>query len=124
MKKACLLFLIVAVSGLLAVAAQVNVTGDWSFTITTPRGERTSDIKFVQEGEKLTVTMQGMRGGEITGEGTVKGDAIEWSITREGPQGSFTMTYKGKIQDANTITGEVEMGNFGTATWKAVRKTG
>lgn len=36
MKKACLLFLIVAVSGLLAVAAQVNVTGDWSFTITTP----------------------------------------------------------------------------------------
>lgn len=124
MKKACLVFLLLAISGLLTLAAQVNVTGDWSFTITTPRGERTSDIKFVQDGEKLTVTMQGMRGGEITGEGTVKGDNIEWSITREGPRGSFTMTYKGKIQDANTITGEVEMGNFGTATWKAVRKTG
>jgi len=124
MKKVCLVFLLLAISGLLTLAAQVNVTGDWSFTITTPRGERTSDIKFVQDGEKLTVTMQGMRGGEITGEGTVKGDNIEWSITREGPQGSFAMTYKGKIQDANTISGEVEMGNFGTATWKAVRKTG
>ncbi|MGQ9800878.1 MAG: hypothetical protein ACUVRL_04345 [Candidatus Saccharicenans sp.] len=124
MKKAYLFFLILAISGLLTLTAQVNVTGDWTFTITTPRGERTSDIKFVQDGEKLTVTMQGMRGGEITGEGTVKGDNIEWSITREGPQGSFTMTYKGKIQDANTIAGEVEMGNFGTATWKAVRKTG
>lgn len=124
MKKTCLVILLLAISGLLTLAAQVNVTGDWTFTITTPRGERTSDIKFVQDGEKLTVTMQTMRGGEITGEGTVKGENIEWSITREGPQGSFTMTYKGKIQDANTITGEVEMGNFGTATWKAVRKTG
>lgn len=124
MKKIYFLILILAVSGLLAVAASVNLTGDWTFTITTPRGERTRDIKFVQEGEKLTVTMQGMRGGEITGEGTVKGQDVEWSITREGPQGSFTMTYKGKIQDENTITGEAEMGNFGTATWKAVRKTG
>ncbi|MGB4704718.1 MAG: hypothetical protein WBI18_06560 [Candidatus Saccharicenans sp.] len=124
MKKLFAFLLILATSGLLAVMAQVNVTGEWSFTITTPRGERTSDIKFVQEGEKLTVTMQGMRGGEITAEGTVKGNQIEWSVTRETPQGTFTMTYRGKIEDANTITGEVEMGNFGTATWKAVRKTG
>ncbi len=124
MKKLFAFLLILATSGLLAVMAQVNVTGEWTFTITTPRGERTSDIKFVQEGEKLTVTMQGMRGGEITAEGTVKGNQIEWSVTRETPQGTFTMTYRGKIEDANTITGEVEMGNFGTATWKAVRKTG
>ncbi|MDI6845734.1 MAG: hypothetical protein QME28_06315 [Candidatus Saccharicenans sp.] len=124
MKKLFVFLLILATSGLLAVMAQVNVTGEWTFTITTPRGERTSDIKFVQEGEKLTVTMQGMRGGEITAEGTVRGNQIEWSVTRETPQGTFTMTYRGKIEDANTITGEVEMGNFGTATWKAVRKTG
>ncbi len=124
MKKITVLLLVLAISGLFALASQVNVTGEWSFTITTPRGERTSTIKFVQEGEKLKVTMEGMRGGEITGEGTVKGNDIEWSIVRDTPQGQFTMTYKGKIQDKNTITGEVEMGNFGSATWKATRNTG
>jgi hypothetical protein len=124
MKKTCIFFLILAMSGLSILADQVNVTGEWTFTLTTPRGERTSNIKFVQEGEKLTVTMEGMRGGEITGEGTVKGEDIEWSITREGPKGSFTSTYKGKIQDANNITGEVQMGDRGSVSWKATRKTG
>jgi hypothetical protein len=123
MKKVSILFLILTISGLSVLASPVNVTGEWTFTITTPRGERTSDVSFVQEGEKLKVTMQGPR-GEVTGEGTVKGSDIEWSVTRDTPQGQFTITYKGKIQDENNITGEVEMGNFGTATWKATRKTG
>ncbi|MDD8031582.1 MAG: hypothetical protein PHQ25_06225 [Acidobacteriota bacterium] len=123
MKKIYVLVLILVISGLPMLAEQVNVTGDWAFTLTTPRGERTSNLKFVQEGDKLTVTMEGMRGEEITGEGTVKGNDLEWSITREGPRGSFTMTYKGKIQDANNITGEVEMGDRGSVSWKATRKT-
>jgi hypothetical protein len=123
MKKICVLVLIMVMTGLPMLAEQVDVTGDWTFTLTTPRGERTSNLKFVQEGEKLTVTMEGMRGEEITGEGTIKGSDIEWSITREGPRGSFTMTYKGKIQDANKITGEVEMGDRGSVSWKATRKT-
>lgn len=122
MKKVYVLLLVLALSGLLAMAKDVNVTGDWTFTITTPQGERTNDITFVQEGEKLKVTMKSPR-GEVTGEGTVKGSDIEWSITRDTPRGQFTMTYKGKIQDENTITGEVEMGNFGKAAWKATRKT-
>jgi len=121
MKKAYLLILVMALLSLSAIAKDVNVSGDWTFTITTPQGERTNDLTFVQNGEKLTVTMKSSR-GEVTGEGTVKGNDIEWSITRDTPRGQFTMTYKGKIQDENTITGEVEMGNFGTANWKAVRK--
>jgi len=122
MRKTYLLLLVLALLSITAWAKDVNVTGDWTFTITTPQGERTNDITFVQNGEKLTVTMKSPR-GEVTGEGTVKGNDIEWSITRDTPRGQFTITYKGKIQDENTITGEVEMGNFGTASWKAVRKT-
>jgi len=123
MKRVSILLLILTISGLSALASQVNVTGEWTFTITTQRGERTSDISFVQEGEKLKVTMQSPR-GEVTGEGTVKGTDIEWSVIRDTPRGQFTMTYKGKIQDENNISGEAQMGDFGTATWKATRKTG
>jgi hypothetical protein len=101
-------------------AQEVDVTGDWEITITTPRGERTQDINFKQEGEKLTVTMQS-RGGEVTAEGTVKGNEIEWSITRSTQRGEFTMTYTGKIE-GDTMSGEVQMGDFGGGEWKAKKK--
>jgi len=101
-------------------AQEVNVTGDWEMIVTTPRGERTRDVHFKQEGEKLTVTMQGRR-GEVTAEGTVKGNEIEWTITRSTPRGEFTMTYTGKIE-GDTMSGEVQMGDFGSSEWKAKKK--
>jgi hypothetical protein len=123
MKKCLMLVLALAMTGLLVSAAQkqVNVTGDWNFTLTTPRGERQSEATLTQEGEKLTVTMKSQR-GDVTGQGTVKGQDIEWTITRETPRGQFTTTYKGKIADENTMSGEAQMGDFGTMQWKATRK--
>ncbi len=112
----CILLLLVASMS----AQEVNVTGDWEMTITTPRRERTLDVNFKQEGEKLTVTMQG-RGGEVTAEGTVKGNEIEWTITRSTPRGEFTMTYTGKIE-GDTMSGEFQLGDFGSGEWKAKKK--
>ncbi len=100
--------------------AQVNVTGEWDFTMTTPRGEMNSTVKFAQEGESLTVTMISQR-GESTGTGTLKGSDIEWTVTRESPRGTFTVTYKGKV-DGNTMSGQAQMGDFGTMDWKATKK--
>lgn len=102
-------------------AQEVDVTGDWEMTFTTPRGERTQDIHFEQEGEKLTVTWQSFRGEEITAEGTVKGNEIEWSVTRSTPRGEMTMTYKGKVE-ADTMSGEFQMGDRGPIEWTAKRK--
>lgn len=103
-------------------AQQVNVTGDWELTTTSPRGgERTQTISLKQEGEKLTVTMTGRQGEEIKAEGTVKGNEIEWSITRSTQRGEFKITYKGKIE-GDTMSGQMQMGDFGTSDWKAARK--
>ena len=103
-------------------AQQVNVSGDWELTMTTPRGERPPQtITLKQEGEKLTVTMTGRQGEEIKAEGTVKGNEIEWSMTRSTPRGEFTTTYKGKIE-GDTMSGQVQMGDFGTFDWKATKK--
>jgi hypothetical protein len=123
MKKPLILIMAIAMTGLFLAAAQaqVNVTGDWTFTMTTPRGERTSDVKFTQDGEKLTVVMTSQR-GESKGEGTVKGQDIEWTVTRQTQRGEFSMTYKGKIENENTMSGEVEMGQMGAMAWKATRK--
>ena len=119
-KYAIFTFCILVLLAIYLSAQEVNVTGDWEMTITTPRGERTPNIHFEQEGEKLTVTMQGRR-GEVTAEGTVKGNEIEWTITRSTPRGEFTMTYTGKIE-GDTMSGKVQMGDFGSSEWKAEKK--
>ena len=129
MKKSLVLLLGFLLTGLAAfAAAAVDVTGDWEFTMTVgQRGPMTQAMKFVQAGEKLTVTMTRMgRDGnpvEIKGEGTVKGSDVEWTVVRMGRDGQeVKTTYKGKIVDDNTITGTVEMGQMGSVEWKATRK--
>lgn len=121
MKKMCSILALLAFAALGLAAQNADVAGDWQLTLQTPRGERSMDMSIVQEGEKITVTMRGMRGGESTGEGTIKGNAIEWSITRSTPRGEFTSSYKGTVE-GDTMSGTVEMGNFGTMEWTATKK--
>jgi hypothetical protein len=104
----------------LAGAQDIDVTGDWEITTQSPRGERTSDIHFEQEGEKLTVTMQIM-GEEATAEGTVKGNKIEWSVTRSTQRGEFTISYSGTVE-GDAMSGEAQMGDRGSMAWSAKKK--
>jgi hypothetical protein len=118
------LLLVTLVLGLVAVTVSAqdgSVTGNWTLTMTTPRGEQSSTLVLVQTGEKLAVTLKNDR-GESTGSGTVKGAEIEWSITRQTPMGEMTMPYKGKVA-GDTMTGEVTMMDR-AITWKAVRDRG
>lgn len=102
-------------------AQDVNVTGDWELSMETQRGPMTQEMHFEQDGEKLTVTMTTRRGDEITGEGTIKGNEIEWTITRSTPRGEFMMTYKGTVE-GDTMSGEVQMGDRGSMEWTAKKK--
>ena len=88
----------------------------------SPRGgEITRAVHFEQEGEKITVTMESRRGDEFTTEGTIKGNEIEWTVSRETPRGAMTLSYKGTVE-GETMSGTVEMGDFGSADWTAKRK--
>ena len=125
MKKAIVLSLAVLLTGI-AIYAAASLTGNWEYSMTTPRGEQKSDMVFTQTGDKLDVVMKRVgRDGQITetkGTGTVKGADVEFSITRTGRDGNpMTTTYKGKIVDDNTITGKVTMMQ-NEVDWKATRK--
>jgi len=104
MKK--ILTLTVLILGLMVFAAYalVDVSGVWEMSSEGRQGPMTRDITIVQDGDKITVTMPGRQGEEITGEGTVDGNNIQWSITRESPRGEFTMNYKGTV-DGDTMSG-------------------
>jgi hypothetical protein len=125
MKKALLLSLAVLLTGI-SIFAAASLTGNWELTMTTQRGEQKSDMTMTQTGEKLEVVMKRAgRDGAITetkGTGTVKGADVEFSITRTTQRGEMTTTYKGKIENDDTISGKVAMGQMGDADFKIVRK--
>ena len=98
-------------------AADLNVSGKWKVTTTTPRGERTSEMTFLQEGEKLTVTSQNRRGEEVKSSGTVKGNEISWTTKFETPRGEMTVKHTGKVE-GDTMSGTIELGSR-TGEWKA-----
>jgi hypothetical protein len=111
---------LLAFLAVVALAQQTNVSGEWELTMETQRGPMTQTLKIVQDGEKITVTMVSQR-GETTGEGTVKGKDIEWSIKRTGRDGNeMTFTYKGTVE-GTTMSGTVEM-PMGSMEWKATKK--
>ena len=105
---------------LLLTAQEVDVSGDWEMTMQIRDREITQNVRFEQDGEKLTVTMEG-RMGESTGEGTIKGNKVEWTITRETPRGDMTITYSGTVE-GDTMSGEAQMGDFGAMDWAAKKK--
>jgi hypothetical protein len=109
-------FLALAVVSLYAA----DVAGEWEMTSEGRQGPQTQTFKIAQDGEKITVTMEG-RGGEMTGEGTIKDKAIEWTFVRETQRGEMRMLYKGTV-DGNTMTGTVAMGDFGEREWTAKKK--
>ncbi|MFQ5721197.1 MAG: hypothetical protein ACE5GI_01725 [Candidatus Aminicenantales bacterium] len=115
--------LLIITFALPSLASQTDVSGHWQLTMQTRRGEISWSVTFVQDGQSLTVTMVGPRGNETTGTGTIKDSQIEWTITRSTPRGEMTMTYKGEVE-GETMSGEVQFGNFGSREWKATKKQG
>jgi hypothetical protein len=101
-----------------AVAAE-GVSGKWKMTSKSPRGERVSEITMEQTGEKLVVTSKDREGNDVKSEGTVKGTDITWTFKRTGPNGEFTIVYKGKIE-GKTMSGTTEL-PMGSGEWKAER---
>ena len=110
------------VGGAAALQAQdASVAGDWELAAKTQRGEVIWSVVIAQSGESLEVTMTGPRGNSVKGAGTLKGDAIEWSIKVSTPRGEMDVVYKGVVT-GDTMAGEVARGAAGTSEWSAKRK--
>lgn len=114
------LFALLTLTGLAAYAAEpANVAGKWKFTMTSRMGERTYEYTIVQDKEKVTLSWVGREGQEQKAEGTITGNELQWSVTRERPNGTFTMNYKGTVA-GDTITGTAET-PMGALDWKGER---
>ena len=128
---ACLLLV-----GNVAYAQDAEVTGKWTMTLTTPRGERLIHLDLTQEGTEITGTSQG-EGSEETSEvtGTTDGNNITLNMSMGGGRGGGGGGGGGGrggprplegVVDGDTMSGEFSFagrggGGGGSITWKAVR---
>jgi len=113
--------LTVAILASAQLAAQgTNVTGDWTFNVTTDQGGGTPTITFKQEGEKLTGKYVGQLGAaDLTG--TVKGNAIQFTFTVDVQGQQAPVTYKGTVEK-NTMKGTLDIAGMVNGTFTATKK--
>jgi xanthosine utilization system XapX-like protein len=98
-----------------------DVSGIWVMTMQTPQGEMAMDATFTQDKEAIKVSMMSPMGTEMKGEGTIKEQELQWTMAISTPNGEFSLGFKAKL-DGDTMTGEVQMGDFGSSTFSAIKK--
>ena len=104
-----------------ALAQGTNVTGDWTFTVTTDQGSGTPTMTFKQDGEKLSGKYNGQFGSaDLTG--TVKGTAIQFSFTIDVQGQQAPATYKGTVEK-DTMKGTMDIGGMVNGTFTATKKS-
>ena len=102
-------------------AAKVtDVTGTWELNVESPMGSRASDAIFSQAGESLGGKMVSPR-GEVPLTGTMKGDAIAFSITVNAQGQNLQIDYSGTVT-GDTMSGTVVFGSFGDGKWTGKKK--
>lgn len=104
--------LITAVSAM-AEDKPADVAGTWNLTITSQRGTFESTLVLKQDGGKVTGTITGRMGETPIDKGAVAGDTLTFEVTRDTPNGTFTISYKATVSgDSMKGTGGNDRFNF------------
>jgi seryl-tRNA(Sec) selenium transferase len=99
--------------------AMAAVNGAWTVTVNYPRGEGAHRFTLEQAGGEIT----GQHRGEIYNgamRGTVRAGMVELRSSFQTPCNTVNWTFRGQAS-GNRMSGTVEMGEYGPATWTAVR---
>ena len=100
---------------------KVDVTGTWSFQVESAAGTGTPTMTFKQDGEKLSGHYSGQL-GEAPLAGTLKGNAIEFTIDVSVQGTDVHIAYSGTVEK-DSMKGKVKLGDFGEGTFTAKKKS-
>jgi hypothetical protein len=102
-----------------ATAQDVDLTGDWVFTVDSPNGSGERQVTFVQEGNKLSGEIASSRAaGPLSG--SIEGAEVAFVAMVMMESGPFEITYTGTVTGEG-IEGKVEFGSYGSGTFKGRR---
>jgi hypothetical protein len=88
-----------------------DLSGVWALKMQGPMGDESFDITIKADGENLTVTASHQFLQEMTGKGTLKGDAINFNLKATGSM-PVEFAYTGKLT-AGKMAGTLEIAGFG-----------
>jgi hypothetical protein len=112
--------------GLPAAAAQnparMDVTGKWTFEVTTSAGSGMPTVTFKQAGDTLTGHYSSTNLGEADLTGTVKGKDIGFKFTGTVQGMSVEVTYTGTIESNDAMKGTLDIGGLAQGTFTAKRQ--
>jgi uncharacterized pyridoxal phosphate-dependent enzyme len=95
------------------------IAGTWAVTVHYLRGQGQQKITLTQTGNAVTGTQQGeLYHGTV--QGTVHGDEVDLRAVMDVPGNPVHWSFKGKVQGGQ-MRGHAGMGEYGDATWTAVR---
>ncbi len=99
--------------------APATVQGKWAVAIRYLRGVGEQQFTLQQKGNELSGTQQGELYGAAL-KGAIHGGQIELRSTMAVPGNFIEWTFQGNVQ-GNTMTGTVDLGEYGKAAWEAIR---
>jgi hypothetical protein len=99
--------------------AQTDVSGTWKLAVESQEGTANPTVSFIQNGEKLSGTYRG-RMGQAKLEGTLRGNAIQFTVTLRFRDQSFVNTYSGTVS-GETMSGRVQFADAASGKWSGKR---
>jgi hypothetical protein len=98
-----------------------DLTGRWQFTVQSEVGTGTPTVTFRQKGDTLTGRYSSQALGERDFTGTFKDGKIEFSFGAESGGQAFTMSFSGKLDSDDAMSGTIDFSGFATGTFTGKR---
>lgn len=96
------------------------VDGSYNIELESPMGRRSGKLTLKTEGSSLSGSYSGAQGEQSFDGGTVTGGEVAWSMQLSGPMGQIKLDFTGTVS-GDEISGQVQLGSFGSATFKGTR---
>ena len=128
---ACRLAVLVAVAlaclpaSMAAIAraqSKIDVTGTWAFEVQTEAGTGTPQVTFKQDGEKLTGVYSSQLLGQLELTGSVKGQAIQFTLAANVQGNALEVVFSGTVDDSASMKGTVTFTGIGEGSFTGKRK--
>jgi len=96
------------------------VDGTYDIEMQTQMGNMPGKLTLKTDGGSLSGNFSTQMGEQTFSGGTVSGDDLAWSISMSGQMGQIQLDFKAKVS-GDEISGDVQMGSYGSATFKGTR---
>ena len=99
-----------------------DLDGAWDTVMNTPMGQQKATVTLQTDGDSLSGTMAGAQGTVDINDGSVDGNTGTWKVSITSPM-PMTLEFSATAE-GDSISGNVKLGAFGSASFTGTRSAG